>query len=274
MDSLLVDASSAASRGAVVNNLIDYFVSLDQSDGAEVQSGPGYTRWHTPISHPWYNGVTCTLSPDKDACRFAEESIEHFKARDVRVFSWWCRSAQSLTEWEPVLASLGFRRDDATPGMAVCLPSLHREYPFSPRLEIRVVRDLPALAEWVHTLIVGYELPRDWEDSFYRMLAGMTLDWPVHYYLGYLNGHPVATSNAYLASGVVGVYCVATLPEARGQGLGAAVTLASLEDGERLGYHVGVLQSSKMGYGVYQRLGFQHVCQIDHFVWANGTDQP
>jgi hypothetical protein len=34
-----------------------------------------------------------------------------------------------------------------------------------------------------------------------------------------------------------------------------------------MGYHAGVLQSSRAGYNVYRRLGFQEVCTMDHFFW-------
>jgi ribosomal protein S18 acetylase RimI-like enzyme len=66
---------------------------------------------------------------------------------------------------------------------------------------------------------------------------------------------------------VAGIYSVATLPDWRGRGLGAAVSLAPLLDARREGYKVGVLQSSEMGYKVYQRLGFREVCRISHYYW-------
>jgi hypothetical protein len=41
-----------------------------------------------------------------------------------------------------------------------------------------------------------------------------------------------------------------------------------LYEARRLGYQAGILQSSQMGYSVYRRLGFQHLCNIEHFYWA------
>lgn len=74
--------------------------------------------------------------------------------------------------------------------------------------------------------------------------------------LGLLDGRPVSTSRLSLAGGAAGIYSVATLREARGKGIGAAVTHACLATGRDLGYRIATLQSSDMGLRIYQRLGF------------------
>jgi GNAT superfamily N-acetyltransferase len=97
------------------------------------------------------------------------------------------------------------------------------------------------------------------------LFISLGLELPYRYYLAYLNGRPVAASMSFLGAGVAGIYCVATVEEARGQGIGAAVTLAPLLEARGLGYHAGRLRSSDMGYNVYRRIGFQKVCSIDHY---------
>ena len=90
------------------------------------------------------------------------------------------------------------------------------------------------------------------------------LDLPVRNYLGYLNGKPVSTCTIFYG-GAAGIYCVSTLPEARGKGIGGAITLKPLQEAREMGYRVGVLQSSEMGFNVYKKLGFRHLCQIENF---------
>ncbi len=68
--------------------------------------------------------------------------------------------------------------------------------------------------------------------------------------------------------GVAGIYNVATVEEARGKGIGAAMTYAPLLEARELGYKIAVLQSSSMGYGVYKKLGFEEYCRLPGFVWT------
>jgi len=55
------------------------------------------------------------------------------------------------------------------------------------------------------------------------------------------------------------------LPEARGRGMGAALTRKPLQEAREMGYRVGILQSSAMGFNIYKTLGFRHLCQIENF---------
>jgi predicted acetyltransferase len=93
-----------------------------------------------------------------------------------------------------------------------------------------------------------------------------TSDW--QHYIGLLNGQPVSWASVFYATGVAGVNAVGTLPEARRQGIGSAITLRRLLEARERGYRVGVLQSSRMGYNLYRRLGFQACFKIKTYVPA------
>src|SRR5262245_11933784 len=59
------------------------------------------------------------------------------------------------------------------------------------------------------------------------------------------------------AAGATGIYNVATLPEVRRRGMGAAITARALPDGRAHDYRIGTLQSSEMGYPIYEGMGLR-----------------
>ena len=86
------------------------------------------------------------------------------------------------------------------------------------------------------------------------------------FYIGYLDGAPVATSQLAVSYGIAGVHTVSTLPAYRGRGIGEAMTWRAVLDGRAEGCDAAYLQASEMGYPVYQRMGFLHVA--DYCAWV------
>jgi len=83
--------------------------------------------------------------------------------------------------------------------------------------------------------------------------------------LFFLDNQPVATSMFVPAShGVMGIYNVAVVPEARKKGVGAAVMVETMKEGLKFGAKVAVLESTNMGKPLYERLGFKTVnsCEL------------
>jgi ribosomal protein S18 acetylase RimI-like enzyme len=149
--------------------------------------------------------------------------------------------------------------------MAADLEALNTSVQAVDGLEVRLVTDEESLRTWAHIFTIGYGLPVAWEPSVYDLQEKLGLGYPIQSYIGYLHGEPVSTCCLFLGAGVAGIYSVSTLPKARGRGIGAAMTLKPLQDAYEMGYRIGTLQSSSMGFHVYRKLGFRHLCQIEHF---------
>lgn len=156
----------------------------------------------------------------------------------------------------------GFMRHESMPAMTIDLASL-RETTLPDGYEcVRVFAD--ESEPWADVLIASFGLP----GGLAQLLSPERhVTNPAVQFFGIRSkGKIVATSMLYLSDGVAGIYCVATLPEERGRGLGAHVTAEALRVAKPLGCGVGVLQSSPAGYRVYQSLGFRDVGAVPMFV--------
>ena len=152
----------------------------------------------------------------------------------------------------PDLASYGMRLAGYPPLM------VRPPAPFSAAatgLRIIEAHDEPALRDFDEAMIRGYPIP---ELAFPadRITDERVLGGPMRYFVGYEDGRPVACAATYVGVREVGVYMVATLPEARGKGYGAAITAAAIAAAPNL---PAVLQASDLGQPVYRRLGFQDI---------------
>ncbi len=78
-------------------------------------------------------------------------------------------------------------------------------------------------------------------------------------YVGRADGTAVATSVGALIGETVGVFAVATHPDFRRRGYGAAVTSHAVRNGFAQGAQLAWLQSSELGKAVYGRMGFRSV---------------
>lgn len=248
-------------------NLYEFFRLLRTSPQAKFSENDGLLRWHTTIPHPWFSGILCTRPPDDQAGQAIQEALDYFSSHKVGTFTWWLDPDLDSAAWSQHLIPRGFQYTNSPPAMAVDLAALPVSIPHPASLSICQVNDLETLLAWTRTFIPGYELPENFIDPFYDLFADVGVDLPIRHYLGYMDGKPVATSTLFLGAGTAGIYDVGTLPEARRQGIGAALTLYPLQQARAMGYKSGILQSSEMGFGVYQRLGFRHVGAVDHFYW-------
>ena len=94
------------------------------------------------------------------------------------------------------------------------------------------------------------------------MFSYLGFELPLRHYIGWFQGKPVACSLFLLNLGVAGIYLVATMPDARGHGFGSALTLEPLCDACNMGYRVGTLGLTEMGFGMYQRIGFREYLKL------------
>ena len=267
MDNILTNLSTSALQRAIKANLFEFCRAAAQLPHGELREDDSFSQWTFGVPYPWFNAVLARRAGNDGDLPRVQSAIEYFRALHIGPFVWWLAPGLARADWEPILAPFGFSYSDDTPGMAVDLATLNEDITTPSDFHIVTVDNDDSLKIWAATFVKGYGLPSGFYESVYQLMLKFGFDQPCRNYLGLLNGIPVATANLFFGAGVAGIQMVATLPEARGKGIGAAITLQPLMEARKLGYRAGILQSSDMGFSVYERLGFKHRCQMEYFIF-------
>ena len=269
MNKILTDLSRPAIVAALRQNFYDVCWELrDHWKQAVFEGTEKQRRWWTPMPAAFIFNTAISLQPPAgDETKHIHESIDFFQSKGRESFSWWLATGLEESRWGDQLEAHGFRFETGSPGMAVDLKIVPESVPVPEGYQIQQVEDTESMKTWLKIFLSGYGFPPDWEaPSLDFMLAALS-DPNGMSYLAFVHDQPVAVSTIFYRAGVAGIYSVATLKEWRGKGLGAAVTLHPLLDARAKGYRVGTLQSSVMGFKVYQHLGFKEVCRMNHYSW-------
>lgn len=216
------------------------------------------------------NLVVCTQLPSEGADELIENAMTHFRSMNIGKVTWLVHEGVPAAEIKKYLLSHGltFHESHGTE-MAADLESVPEELPLPAGLRIVRVEDKETLRQWIHVASVGFEVAEKYENVWYEFFATAVFEQPFWTYLALLDGRPVGTSQLFLSAGVAGIYNVTCLPDARGQGIGAAITQAPLLDARTIGYRIGILQASDAGARVYRRLGFQDFGGLSVYLWEN-----
>lgn len=268
MAALTTTSTSLELGHLVKSNLYDFFRLLSHGGMTDMIVKQSWMRWNTPVSHPWFRGMLCrnpTTSLDADLVR---DTIAYFSSHHVANFTWWFAPALPIHAWNTLLEPFNLCYDDHIPGMALELTGWQADQKPLPGFSIQGVEDAETLKTWVRTFVSGFELPSSNEEGLFNLLKDIGLGLPLRHYLGFLQDQPVATSSLFLSEESAGVMFVSTLPSTRGRGFGSALTRAALLDARELGHKMGILQSSRAGFPVYQRLGFRQVCNMEYYLWS------
>jgi len=211
-----------------------------------------------------FNGVFRAKLPAGQVADVADETLRLARARGVPVA--WRVTLTSPPDTAVTLEALGWHAERQVPVM-VCevgpAPS-----PLSPSVGV-TVEEVTAgtLADWSRVVAVSFGCPEEFVElpASYDRDVGLPGETPLRRLLVRADDEPVASSALLpgpIDSGLAGIFCVGTLPHARGKGFGALATQAAMTAARGVGARVAVLQASEMGRPLYERLGFDTVGHI------------
>lgn len=268
MDYILKNITTASLERAIEENMFAWLPLFGRLPGGQYIDTGTLQRSITPIPFALFNSIMDARIPETQLEHAIQEVIEAAGLRHVPV-RWWTGPSTRPVNLDEHLQRAGFTLGDDAPGMAVELARLNEDLHKPEGLSIQLCTSDEEKRRWSQVMGIANEIPEEasfivdaWAD--FLIQAGTHAMQP---YLAWRHGVPVATCLQFLGGGVTGIYAVATVPEARRKGIGAWVTLYPLLQARELGYRVGVLESSEMGLGVYQSLGFKAYCRIRSYNW-------
>ena len=254
-----------------VNDLSDrlYEVIADGIDnvfrvyfkGADVITDDRFFRINSGLPHPMANLM---ITWKQNEIEILTEGIEPYTS-DAFPSGVLCLGDVG-GEAESLLKDRGFQLAEAMPAMAVELQNL-AEATLGNDYTFRKVgpeeHDL-----WVDAFAKGYELPREFAERIGPAHAASVAneDEEHRHYLVFHGDLPVSTSLDLIRDGIVEVYCISTVPEYRGKGLGRYVTAEPLHIAFEEGYKTAILQATLKGEPIYRNLGFESYGELPLYV--------
>ena len=236
-------------------NLRSYWLGWGSPDSPDAD----LPIFRSGLPHPLLNGVLRVRNTPLD------DAVAEMRRRLGAVPSVWWVGPDSDPGVADGLRARGAVLRSTLPIMAIPLDRL-ADSSVATGLAIERVTGREMMTEYVEAYSASFRVP--------ATALHATVDAEVNYvsqrselvrFVGRLDGRVVGTSELSISHGVAGVYWVSTLEPYRGRGIGTALTVAALLEARERGLRIGTLQASKLGRGVYERMGFVAVGECHHF---------
>lgn len=259
-----------AARGPDDTGLWARILSVDECSHeyfSERADWPGAVLFTNPGAAPFNLAIIGDV-PQADAAGLLDRLVRHYHELGVA-----CRlrltPLSRPADWPDRLAAGGFRHlEDEDEAFMV-----HRmawagtvAMPAAP-VTVRRVEDDAALSEFVLLQQAAWQSPPQDGDRALRLARRSLSAGRYRFYVACLEGRPAGAASARFANGLAGIYGVATLPDLRRQGVGAALVAHIVAAARRMGGDAAFLSAEPGGYaaGLYQRLGFEPLFQVRNY---------
>jgi ribosomal protein S18 acetylase RimI-like enzyme len=251
-----VNAAGALNLAGFVRSTAGRIGSTAEIRGGVVVAGP------VAVPNAYVNTAIPT-DPGVSAAKFFTDATSFFADRD-RAFVVWAPLS------DPSFATEAERRNlapdtEPSPAMVVSTPTKAQS-----GLSFHLVDDDDSAAIFGDLCERGYEKPgMAWLMAHQQSYSAPDSYW----HIAFDGGVAVSAACGYLTGETGGIYSVATPSEFRGHGFAAMVTSVATNHLFDLGAARVVLQASKLGFGVYERLGFSVYDHYQRFNFPSPSQQ-
>lgn len=202
------------------------------------------------------------------------ETLSQFKAAG-RPVMWTIFPSTTPDNIETVLKKFGMVHLERNALMYFDMTGLDESQALPENIIIKEVDTINRVKEWARLNVIGFGLTDCIKTITINDHAGLFIDKsiPGRHFIAYLNNIPVGASSVFMANGVAGIYNITTLPEARGRGIGEAVTRHAMLYGKKEGYVFATLQATENGLPMYEKIGFKSNHHMDFYIKMYGISR-
>lgn len=170
---------------------------------------------------------------------------------------------------EKLLEKHNFTLISRETGMALSLKEFNESLVLAENMNITRVTNNEMLKHWCNIFGKSFGATEAEINSHYELELKLSLseEIPRIHYLCYINNMPVSCSTLYKGKNEAGIYCIGTLREFRGNGIGKLMTVKPLLDAKDYGYELAVLHASEYGFSIYKKLGFKKHCCLHRYLY-------
>jgi ribosomal protein S18 acetylase RimI-like enzyme len=248
----------------VADNLRESFRVIAASRGeGELRELRGVSIASSGVTFQMFNAafLSAPVASDAELAQRIMLPKVHFHARGLDWAFWVCEDLMASgprRRSRSAFEKHGLRHSVDLPGLIAerVLPPART----LPAMEVRRVNTGPTRDAFCGIGSACFHVPLPW----FKEVFGNASVWErFAAYVGYVAGEPVTTAAVVMGGGAAGVYNVATLPGHQCRGYGEAVMRHALECARaEHGISRSILQSTRAGLRLYERMGFRTVTRV------------
>lgn len=243
------------SIAALESNFWSTWRPFGQGPGCSLHERGGAVWFETPLTVPPYNMVI-RFSGGTDAD--VDAIFERFRARKVPLL--WMVHPTAPPDLPRRLAARGLAEVEEITGMAANLTDVPAPPPVPSGVAIHAVTPDHDFEPFLEYVAARWEVPPAERADLAAIVGSFRVggeDSPTRAWLVVKDGKVLAKAGTHYTQAVVGLYGVATKPEARGLGLASLICLTALAAARGRGKKTAVLHSTPMAVSLYRAMGFR-----------------
>ncbi len=219
--------------------------------------------YRTPLPYIPYNAVI-KFQVAKNADEEIDAVIEQCSAGGHDIV-WVITPSSEPKDLKMRLEKRGLFEAEVITGMGRSLFDLP-EVPEPPSdIEITEVTETQGQEEFVEFATWRWSIPQEYHANYREIIAPFEFGRPgskFSAWQAWMDGKPVSKVGVARSENSVGIYAVATRPEARRMGLAGILTLHALHQMRKEGYELAVLHSTPMAESLYASMGFEKLADF------------